>query len=570
MPSIWPGWCPPEPVISRREEVLQVRINRLFVRVLLIGTTCISVACSAAPTPVAVAPTAAPAPPTVAVAPTPTFERVREAEPTVGAPAKPTAAPPVPTVAAAQPHGVLAWRDDTLRNDGVLVSLEDLPTSPSDSDYATWLIGSDRSVFLGILTDGTLSFAAADHGNLLADFDTVAVARIAKSVSAPSSPPSNATVAVGKLPPQALVHIRHVLVRFEGTPDQLGFALGMRQEADKVLLHAQFLQDAVDESNLPNVLFHAEHLVNMIEGKEGEHYGDLNGNGKVENPGDGYGLLENGSQLGYVKGMQDHAVLAFNSPDATDGIKLHAAHVQITGGNTRGRLVDIRDRALEVSKVRRAADARENAQRILALAHQMIDGVDLNGDEQISPVPGEGGVLTAYQHAQLMAGISLSSPVAVGATLAPSVVSTAAATLVAPTVVSTAAATLVAPTVVSTAAATLVPTVAPTVAPTVLPTAAPTAAARPAASRIELTIADDTFTPRTLSVPVGATVVWSRSGGVHPHTVTADDGSFDSGILRGPQGFEHPFNAAGTFAYYCDVHGGPGGVGMSGTITVTP
>ena len=56
-------------------------------------------------------------------------------------------------------------------------------------------------------------------------------------------------------------------------------------------------------------------------------------------------------------------------------IKLHAGHVNVTGENTRGRLVSVRDRALEVAKVRRAADARENVQRILALAHQMIDGV---------------------------------------------------------------------------------------------------------------------------------------------------------------------------------------------------
>ena len=528
-----------------------MRSKRWFDWVLLIGTSGLSVACSAAPaapTPALSAPTAAPAPPTLASVPTPTFERVREAEPTVGAPPQPTAAPATPTVAAAQPRGLLAWRDDTVRNDGVTVTLENLPALPSDSDYAAWLVGSNRSDFLGVLRAGTVSFAAPDHGNLLADFDKVAVARIAKSSSAPTSPPSNATIAVGQLPPQALVHIRHVLVSFEATPDRLGFAVGMRQEADKVLLHAQFLQDAVDESNLPNVLFHAEHLVNMIEGKEGEHYGDLNGNGKIENPGDGYGLLENGSQLGYLKGMHEHAMLAATSPDANDSIKLHAGHVQITAENTRVRLVDIRDRALEVSKVRRATDARENAQRILALAHQMIDGVDLNGDEQIAPVPGEGGVLTAYQHAQLMAGISLSAPSGAPASVAATV----------------------APTLAPTVAALVAPTVAPTRAPTAQPTPAPAAKPQPAAARTELAFADDTFTPKSLSLPVGATVVWSRSGGTHPHTVTADDGSFDSGLLRAQQGFEHTFDAPGTFAYYCDVHGAPGGVGMSGTITVTP
>jgi len=44
---------------------------------------------------------------------------------------------------------------------------------------------------------------------------------------------------------------------------------------------------------------------------------------------------------------------------------------------------------------------------IVALATQTIQGVDANQDEQIGPVPGEGGVLTAYQHAQLMAAVPL-------------------------------------------------------------------------------------------------------------------------------------------------------------------
>jgi plastocyanin len=51
--------------------------------------------------------------------------------------------------------------------------------------------------------------------------------------------------------------------------------------------------------------------------------------------------------------------------------------------------------------------------------------------------------------------------------------------------------------------------------------------------------------------------------------VTADSGAFDSGVLRGPQSFEHTFADAGEFAYYCDIHGGPGGAGMSGTVIVT-
>ena len=158
-------------------------------------------------------------------------------------------------------------------------------------------------------------------------------------------------------------------------------------------------------------------------------------------------------------------------------------------------------------------------------------------------MPGEGGVLTAYQHAQLMAGIELAP--ATGAKITPAVVPTLATTLV----------------------STAVPALAPTAVPTSAPTVAPTAAAVPQPVRIELAISDDAFTPKNLSVPVGATVVWNRTG-THPHTATADDNSFDSGILRAGQSFEHTFTQPGTYPYYCDVHGGPGSVGMSGSVTV--
>jgi plastocyanin len=561
-----------------------MRIPHSVTSILAVGAVTLSaIGCTGNPLPSSLqpgssatepAPTAATrAAPAAAAAqvPTPTFERVRDTEPTVAAPPKPTLVPPTPTAVVIKAHGLLVWHDDTGRSDGVLLSVDDLPSVSGDSAYGAWLTGADGNLFLGTLDAPTpvsggntrsLIFAAPDHTNLPADFDGVIVARSAK-VSIETAAPTDAVVS-GKLPPRALEYMRQVLVSSDDTPGQVGFAIGLRQESDKVLEHAQFLQDAVDESNIANVLFHAEHLVNMIEGKDGEHFGDLNGNGKIDNPGDGFGLLENGEQAGYVKGLQDAALQAAAAPDATEAIQLHASHVQIAGDNTRGRLIQIRDLALQVSKVRRAADARDNVQRIVALSHQLIDGVDLNGDELIAPVPGEGGVLTAYQHAQLMAGIELAPATTRAAAVAPTLAPTSV-----PLAVPTSAAT-VAPTAAVVVAPTAAPTAAPTVAaaaPTVAPTT--TAAALVAPSRVELAISDDAFAPKTVTVAVGATVVWSRSG-THPHTVTADDNSYDSGTLRAGQTFEHTFTAPGTFPYYCDFHGGPGGVGMSGTVTVTP
>jgi plastocyanin len=49
------------------------------------------------------------------------------------------------------------------------------------------------------------------------------------------------------------------------------------------------------------------------------------------------------------------------------------------------------------------------------------------------------------------------------------------------------------------------------------------------------------------------------------HTVTADDGSFDSGNLNPTQSFSLVFNTVGQFNYHCQYHQS---LGMVGTINV--
>jgi len=75
------------------------------------------------------------------------------------------------------------------------------------------------------------------------------------------------------------------------------------------------------------------------------------------------------------------------------------------------------------------------------------------------------------------------------------------------------------------------------------------------------------FTPSTLTITVGYTVRWTNTGG--NHNVVADDNSFTSGPpSTTPWVYEFVFTSVGVNPYYCVVHGGPGGVGMSGVITV--
>ena len=68
-----------------------------------------------------------------------------------------------------------------------------------------------------------------------------------------------------------------------------------------------------------------------------------------------------------------------------------------------------------------------------------------------------------------------------------------------------------------------------------------------------VTVGQMRFGPGRVVVKKGATVTWSFEDGM-PHTVTAVDGSFDSGRLAGGGRFSHTFDQVGTFAYYCALH----------------
>jgi amicyanin len=75
----------------------------------------------------------------------------------------------------------------------------------------------------------------------------------------------------------------------------------------------------------------------------------------------------------------------------------------------------------------------------------------------------------------------------------------------------------------------------------------------PPAETTDVTIAGFSFQPAEITVPVGSTVTWTNQDSVI-HTVTARDGTFDSGNLSHNETFSHTFQESGTFEYYCTIH----------------
>jgi plastocyanin len=93
--------------------------------------------------------------------------------------------------------------------------------------------------------------------------------------------------------------------------------------------------------------------------------------------------------------------------------------------------------------------------------------------------------------------------------------------------------------------------------------AKPAPAKRPSSVR-RTTIKNISYLQPRITVSVGTTVEWSNSDPL-PHTVTASDRSFNSGLIQPGKTYRHTFTKAGTFNYYCVPH-----PFMKGAIVVTP
>jgi hypothetical protein len=123
----------------------------------------------------------------------------------------------------------------------------------------------------------------------------------------------------------------------------------------------------------------------------------------VDDPGDGYGLLLNQDQLGYIQGTISHADLALTSPDATPNMLTHGQHVKNAALNVGDWSAQLRTQLIALLENTSNPDREALIRQAVALANQIRTGLDVDGNENIEPIPGEGGAVTAYEHSYYMA-----------------------------------------------------------------------------------------------------------------------------------------------------------------------
>jgi amicyanin len=68
-----------------------------------------------------------------------------------------------------------------------------------------------------------------------------------------------------------------------------------------------------------------------------------------------------------------------------------------------------------------------------------------------------------------------------------------------------------------------------------------------------VTIHNFAFGPQVVTVKAGTTVHWTNRD-AEAHTVTSDNGVFNSPVLQPGTSYSHTFTKPGTYSYHCSIH----------------
>ena len=311
-----------------------------------------------------------------------------------------------------KPIGVLRFQDGTAKADKAQLTTSDMTPPPTDKQYQAWLIEDDgeQRISMGVITfdpqgKGSLTYVDPQGRNLIGIYHAL---EITLEPNPDNNPNPSGTIAFSStLPSGGFMHVRHLLFSFSGTPNKIGFVRGLDASTQLINDSANQMLLALNNKDNSDIQLQAEKIMNTVVGKQSSDYKDWNNNGSIDDPSDGYGLLLNGSNLGYIQGTFTHANLSIKSTDATPNMLLHGEHVKISMTNVGDWTSELHDLLLQILQTSTGSDVDGKIRQAIALANQIRTGVDKNGNEIIEPIPGEGGALTAYQHAYYMADITI-------------------------------------------------------------------------------------------------------------------------------------------------------------------
>lgn len=334
--------------------------------------------------------------------------------------AEATTAPLDPNI----PVGRMRFSDFNFFMDRVSVTLNNNIPRPEDgTHYEVWLIRNDGktarnigSLMYGTSGVGSLQFNNPSQNNLLRNYSEVQITQ--EQDGAIINAPTGEVLFSSIFPPQALEYIGYVIVSYDKTPDQgplmqnlwyySGEYINTSINGDDLDTEYQGIVQAFETDDKVILRKRTEEVINQIVGDLGSQYLDYDGDGNVDNPGDGYGSLSNGEdRLGYLQETAIYVKSATDAPDSTPNIRTSGENVLICLQNMEGWTNEILQLALQLNGTPANSDIESIVTKLSVLGNKLVHGVDTDENGLIDPLAGECGADTAYEYAYLMADMQI-------------------------------------------------------------------------------------------------------------------------------------------------------------------
>ena len=276
------------------------------------------------------------------------------------------------------------------RPSGIAIGADDRIYVADSESYGTDNPGWKKGIRVGSARDGSVQY-------LIEDLEPTAIEHSgAEGVGVDSAgnvyggvvrrrmiekhvPNGDATALPGENAP---VHVGHVAYGFPGAPGGRSLAATASAEIGTLVLHANFAGG--DLSDFGAMRRHAGHVLHLLEPAEG-----------ASGPGLGFGVIP------AVEALVSHLERAAGEAGASDNLRTHAGHVSAIAA---GLLANARQAAGLAGQLADAVSIRRAAPlvaRVRALAYQIAEGFDVDGDGRLS-FDGEAGMQQLEAHLYLL------------------------------------------------------------------------------------------------------------------------------------------------------------------------
>jgi len=271
-----------------------------------------------------------------------------------------TTALPVPSpLPGFQTGNTASFRDQLAVADQFFLTLN-APAPAEGQVYQGWLLSDDETIIstgiIPLAPDGsaTLTWNSPNSETLLSRYTQF---QITLEPAAGSETPAGPVIFFGRLEGTALANAQRLFVKNEGepaTPLDTAFALGLRAQTDLAAQHVTNAVNAAAIGAVDEMHAHLEHVVNILEGAGGPRYGDHDGNGTAENPGDGFGVISYAGQIARLIPEQ--------------------AAIGATVATIQAQITVIQDKCLEILRIEEPATAAAQLSELQVLIEQLKSG----------------------------------------------------------------------------------------------------------------------------------------------------------------------------------------------------